>query len=277
MDLLHQAQCQSRLNFKPLRVWPQSLPAIAWNKHIIAGFESQGPVLNLLPDDADFLAAFKDCHPTLSLIELARFYQIADDSFCDWAEFFSTYQLRYSERLVQLLPLLPQTPESFQTWAAERSLSLKDFAIFYDFKTNLEALVPYLEKVVELRMSKTQGVSALEWAGELHLMDLPSATILAESKSAEAWMIALKKMRYPSTSQADGAEDQKLKEVSWPRHSQVSGRRQGDHYQVDVKISSPSPEDLIKKSESLRRAAEQWRDLQSPSSPPQNAPAGHLQ
>src|SRR5688572_17914154 len=136
MSLILISQCAKDLDFKPIRPWPKGLPAMAWNFHLLAGFErDEGLVFDTSSTAASFIEAFHSCHPSLSLVELARLYSMLEkingliEHEEDYIKLFGFYQLRFQDSLKKCFEKVIVCPEPFQNWLSEKGLGPRELEI----------------------------------------------------------------------------------------------------------------------------------------------------
>lgn len=258
------AQCDRRLDFKPQQAWPEALPAYSWQGLLLSGFSRrEGRALDLWKLSAcSWLEAVRACYTDLGLGELARLYEglkIARPTLAQ--EFreplFAAYGLRWSERLEETLDVLLHTPLEFQRWIDDKKWGARDLAVLLAVPQMPEFL-PFLEALIELPLSKSQGVQALEWVVELHLMGRPLNDLMPSDHNVAAYLSRLERWRRP---QSQEREEQWRKTVTeWPWPSQVQGRWQriGDEAGLEIKIHTTSPQDFHKKLERLQTIRDAW-------------------
>jgi hypothetical protein len=261
------SQCDKELFFYPRVAWPESLPAVAVNQVVLAGF-SQDLVFNHQIDPADSEAIarlFRSLYFELSFIEMAKLIQkAAAFAWFPISLIAQKFGWQPNENFFVIAGRVLQTPSGFQAWASEKKLSPQDFA---PLLASADADLKYLfHDIVSLNLTRALGVKALELGIELILMgqsapDLMSEKLMADPAReaprdvsvAEAWVQELKRLRYPETFKRDQATEAQMTSLPWPGTSQARWTRQGDRAGVELKLFVSQPSDLKKYLQSLSR------------------------
>lgn len=247
------SQCKNLLNFEPLGYWPKQLPAIAINEWVIAGF-TQEMVLNhqlLEKDWHQFPGIFRSLHQDLSFLEIVRLWDKSRNS--EWfpiSAVAEAYHIRINEQFEQMANICLQLPRNFQDWCAQKKLGLGDFLpLLATQNLNLKSV---FKKILDLKLSKADGVQALELCTDLLLLghsfeelELEASTNTELSiPTTETWLQHLKNLRFPMTKNKDLNAESNLMKLPWPGASQVKWTRQGDKAGIEVKLFVSQPEDL---------------------------------
>jgi hypothetical protein len=260
-QLCPMSQCNKDLFFDPRTPWPDGLPAVAVNQVVLAGF-SQSLVFNHQIDvtESDAIARlFRSLYFELSFVEMARLTDKA--RAFPWLPMESITQKfgwAFSENFFKVANRVLKTPAGFQEWAAERKLSQLDLTpLISPGKPELKFL---FHDLISFNISRSLGVQALELGIELQQMG-QSATALTietlvpntprELSVAEAWVQALRSLRYPETHRREQETEAQMKELPWPGTTQARWTRQGDRAGIELKLFVSQPSDLKKYLQSL--------------------------
>lgn len=267
------SQCVSELQFQTRSHWPQSLPAVAVNNVVLAGFD-QAMVFNHTIDWKDhegIATLFRSLYSDLSFAELALLWE-KSEAF-DWFPFSAIaakFHFQATEHFFHIAKALLQTPMGFQNWCADKKVGPQDLSTLLAAGT-LD-LKPLFLKILNLGLSKSQGVQALETAIELLLMGLSPTDLQLEisdaNSQAEAWLELLKQKRFPEAFARDLAAHDQMKNLPWPGSSQARWARYGDKSGIEIKIFVSNPSDLKKHMQSLSRV----QDLMDQATPPGTKP-----
>jgi hypothetical protein len=265
MPNLSVTQCVRHLNFEPRRLWPEALPAIAWRGELISGFERKsGAAVDVYETNrSGLIETLKAVYPELGLAETARLsLRLAVTMPETWAElregFFRAYNLRWNDRLGELLNLVASAPAAFQSWVDEKSVSPRDLSPLLALNENLRAFHPFLEAMTELRFSRNEGVRALELGAELFLMGRPLSDLLPSTADAQKYLRQLELWRRPVSLENDQEWRADVQKWPWPAQVQGEWQRFGDQSGLEVKIRATSAEDFNKKLERLLSIGDTW-------------------
>jgi hypothetical protein len=158
--------------------------------------------------------------------------------------------LKAGEVLLSVLEKLVKTPRLFQDWVSQRSVAPRDLAILNSFES-FHLVEPILLTIVQLGLTRSQGVQALEKALELFLMQKPLSEILTAANNAESWLQSLEQNRKPLSWQRQTQAQTKWASLPWPAYVQAKWMRQGDQGQIEVKFHFSSSADFKRKLEAL--------------------------
>lgn len=257
--------CSRDLDFAPQKRWPTALPAVAWQGHLVCGFD-RAEGLAIDSDDGSLLELLHACHPQLGFCELARLNARLDNLAVDLesefhVRFFSLYGLRWCDRLVQTLKMVAQTPLEFQNFANAKDFSVRDFSALLAIP-ELSLFFPFLTALIKLPLSKSEVVRALELGVELYLMNHPMSDLLPADLRKDDYLQKLERLRRPHISAADEKWKNTVANWPWPAHVQGQWQRFGDQSGLEIKIRTGSPEDFQKKLQRLLSIGETWSDHQ---------------
>lgn len=257
------SQCDSGLDFSPQTKWPTGLPAVAVNQVVLAGF-SQDVVFNhqINFTEADQISSlFRSLYFELNFAELVRLIEKAKNySWFPLSSVIAKFGWQPTEHFFQIIEKFKATPAGFQSWCAEKKVAPQDLSPLLSAQ-NLDLKFLFLD-ILNLQLSKSMGIKALELGIELMLMGqkpehLQSTFLLnfisKEQTQGEAWLDALKQLRYPETYKRDQAEAQKWASLPWPGTSQAKWTRMGDRGGIELKLFVSHPTDLKKYLQSLSR------------------------
>lgn len=258
--------CGKSLNFTPHRIWPEALPAIAWKGELVCGFERRSGIAVDVFDNghAGILETLKACYPELGLSEIARLIfklekLLATDDFKEIREnFFRAYELKWNDRLGELLTLLRLSPVEFQDWVDEKGISPRDLSALLALNERVSEFHVFLKAMTELRFSRNEGVRCLELGAELFLMGRPLSDLLPSGVDPAKYLRQLEEWRRPNASASDRDLREEVERWPWPSQVQGQWQRFGDQSGLEVKIRSTSPEDFNKKLERLLSIGNTW-------------------
>lgn len=258
------SQCVTDLQFQTRSHWPESLPAVAVNNVVLAGF-NQSMVFNHNIDwkDREAIATlFRSLYSDLSFAELALLWE--KSSAFDWfpfQEIAAKFHLQANDHFFAVAKALLLTPVGFQNWCADKKVGPQDLsplliAVGKDLK-------PLFMKILSLNLSKSQGTQALELGIELLLMGKSFSDLQMEieeenfssdkSVQAEKWIEFLRRTRFPQAFARDNEAQEAMRKLPWPGSSQVRWTRQGDKSGIELKLFVSNPSDLKKHMQSLSR------------------------
>ena len=253
MILKNFSDCDHALQFFPLKIWPDVLPAIAWRGHCVVGFSrSSGWVLNL--ESEPLHRILLAVYGSLNVFELARLYTLplASKEELDFAALCRDSGLNWCEHLRETLVAVARLPVDFQHWCEGKSMSPKDVQIFKNF-SDTTMFWPVFDFLMTSFATRQQSVEILELHGELLLLGMDSAELLPlpDAKS-ENHCMRLKALRHPLNQKVLQERNSRLDRVPWPKSTQGRWSRQGDRLQLEVKVTAPTPMDLQKRLSELQ-------------------------
>jgi len=253
-QLTSRTLCRMELNFGPLSHWPASLPGVAVQGVVIAGFE-QDLILNhhLDVDSIDgqkqVEEIFMSLYPQLSWGEMARLWKSAET--LNWFPIASVLIRRghkLNSHFTSLAECFLRQPLTFQNLCIHKGWGGNDLAPLQSV-AGLD-LRPLLDKITSSQLSKSQGVQALELAIDLLMQgQLPQEI----EQDGEAWLKTLRQLRYPMSTEADELQQtqvQALQKVV-PSSTQIRWVRQGDKAGLEVRLFLATPKDLLAHSQAL--------------------------
>jgi hypothetical protein len=274
------AQCDKDLDFKPRRAWPAALPAFAWQNQLLTGFERvEGNALDLSARGGCSLReVFRSCYSDLQLAELARLVQRWQQwqnsqrqptlEATELAQLTEGSGWGWSERLRTTLAYIVETPAAFQNWIDDKKVGPRDLSPLLAVETEkLPALYPFLEKVVELPLSKMEGCQALEWGVELWLLGKPLAELLpspasssaeTDKRQAESYLKRLRSLRLPVSMASDEEWRKRVVQFPWPSRVHGTWARWGDQTGLEIRLRAHSPGELTTQIEKLRAVSAAW-------------------
>jgi hypothetical protein len=240
------------LDFKPLREWPESLPAVALGDEILGGFERDHDHPVFVHEWTSFdqsVRIFKSLHPQLTLPELARFH--ASPRF---RRYFQTdsllraYGFHPAPDLERVLEFVAQRSLTFQNLVSEKKLSFQE----------LECLLPLDRPSLELieqdtfkiRESRQELARRFEYLSDLIQMGKSSTEIFVRS------LEELRQLRFPVST----ARDEALSDTELPWHSLIKSKmkRRGDKAGFEIQFYAGTPAELTKLAQNLSKVAEAW-------------------
>lgn len=262
-QLCPMSQCDNCLNFQPLQEWPASLPAVAVNSIVLAGF-SQELVFNHQIDakNSDKIASlFRSLYFELTFVEMSRLILKAKNhSWFPLALIAQKFGWQANEQFFLIADRLNEMPAGFQKWCSDKKVSPLDLLpLLSAGDLDLKFL---FHDILQFNLSKSLGVKALELGIELMLMgnkpeEITSQRLLTfigrDQTPGEAWIETLKHMRFPETAKRDLAHEQKMTSLPWPGTSHAKWTRQGDRAGIELKLFVTQPSDLKKYLQSLSK------------------------
>ena len=240
------------LDFKPLDLWPDTVPALALGNQLLCGFQldSNHPVFEHADQGfAQNVALLKTLYSSLTLPELARLIKSATfQNYFEATSLLKTYGFHSSPELLEILELLTSTTDEFQNFVSSKKFGAQELIPLTSLNSEQ---VQFVTK--ELRTadeSKQDSVKRLELLSDLIQMgqDLTSLTRLS--------LKALHEKRYPVTT----TRDQSLEAATLPWPSQVRSqfKRRGDKAGFEVNFFAGTPAELSKLAQNLTKVAEAW-------------------
>jgi hypothetical protein len=262
-QLCAMSACDRGLDFHPRTAWPEGLPAVAVNQVVLAGF-SQDLVFNHQIDtsDAEAIARlFRSLYFELSFVEMALLIEKAKTySWLPIPAIAQKFHWQANDSFFKTAERVQQAPKGFLDWAAERKLSPHDLAPLLS-SADLE-LKFLFHDIISLGLGRSLGVKALELGIELLLLNLVPQDLTCEKlvanvprdvSTGEAWVQALKILRYPETFKRDQLAEAQMTALPWPGTTQARWTRQGDRAGIELKLFVSQPSDLKKYLQSLNK------------------------
>ncbi len=246
------AQCSKNLNFRPLRKWPEVLPAVSWQGHLLVAFERlDGEAVEL--GEQDFWPLLKACHPQLGLGQLARLESCCRAAGLPTAELPNTYGLRPQPALFEVFEGLRRHSAQVQDWVDQKQFGFKELAL-------LPSLIAtgsdtQLETLAARNLSRNIASQIFELSAELILMKRPqpSATDPAQDPDGRLWLSQLWQARNPLTSSIDRERRDRVEKLPWPNQIQGEWQRRGDRGQVEVRLSAASLQEWQRRIRDLEK------------------------
>ena len=235
----------------------EHLPAFAWQKNILSGWDSKTDQAVCL-DHLSFSTAISSLHPTLSFTDFAlladAFAGPVDDS--EIRELAKNYGFRYNEQLKKTMATVREAPQDFQLWAAQKNFGAKDWSLLNP--VSAAEMASLLLSISSHQLSYGRGRKVLELCSELVLMShRPDDLDILPIESAEQWTVRLKNLRFPRSVSEDLERQDIVSSIPHPPHIQLSWRRQGDLSGLHCEFFTLSTKDFDKKLLALQRYEDQ--------------------
>lgn len=242
----------SSLDFKPLNLWPETVPALALDKVLLCGFHlnDNHPVFehsHSSPDSS--LKLIKSIYPQLTLPELSRLiHSSAFEEYFQVDTLLKAYGFHSSPEILQVLRLLFESSERFQEFVSVKKMGPQELFPLLDL--NSEELNFVREDILTAGESKQETVRRLELLSDLLQMGHSSDSLrnLKQSQLAQK--------RYPVTTE----RDLNLKAFPLPWLSQIRSqfKRRGDKAGFEVQFFAGTPAELNKMAQNLTKVAQEW-------------------
>jgi hypothetical protein len=242
----------SRLDFKPLVFWPDTVPAVALGHELLCGFDLSADHPVFTHEWKDFSSAsalLKSIYPHLTLSELARLGSLADfPKYFDFDDVVKTYGFYPSNELKSVLSLLAKLPLDFQNLVSSKKMGPQELLPLTDLSLD-EALFVTTE-VFSADESRQENVKRIELLSDLLRMKF----LFDDLRGLK--LHSLIEKRYPVTS----ARDQSLQQTHLPWLSQIKSqfKRRGDKAGFEVQFFAGTPAELQKLATNLAKVAEAW-------------------
>lgn len=252
MEFCPFSHCTKTLHFSKHRQWPAPLPAIAWNKHLLCGFDRQGQVLNFSEGLPELL---KSIYPELTLTELAQLFKIGKKIIADQDQklIIEQYGFRDSSDLCSILNLLPLTPPYFQDFVHNKKISPRELSPLRALP-DLALFSELLSDISLSSLSKSQAVQMLEFLIELFLMDNNYEALSKQhTENSDSWFERISCLRFPMTKKSDQEFSLKTSSLAWPNQVRAEWVRKGDQAGVQITLFANSQADLFKKISGLNK------------------------
>ncbi len=253
------------LDFQPRKAWPTAFPAFAWCGQLLTGFQrTESVVIDLFElRRGTLVECLVSCYPELGLAELARLttnlHNVWPETYLEIRDdLFRAYGLKRSERLDDTLKALAFLPLKFQEWVDVKKLGARDLSPLLALKSPKE-FAPFLQAMVELELSRADGVKVLEMGAELFMMGRSLNEILPTQKNGEQYLRQLEKWRKPNTLGSDEQWKEDVTKWPWPSQVQAQWQRFGDQAGLEIKMRATSPEDLHKKLQQMSSIGDNWQ------------------
>ena len=242
----------SCLDFKPLGLWPDTVPAVALGQQLLCGFHlnDQHPVFEhaFTTQDAS-LALFKSLYAALTLPELARLIHSEDfKKYFDSTALLKAYQFHSSPELLEVLELLFQLPVEFQNFVSVKKIGPQELVPMLGLNFQQREFVA--TEILWADESKQESVKRLELLSDLLLMGHLEDTLKTLNQTE------LTQKRFPVTTSRD--EDLKSKGLPWLSQIKTQFKRRGDKAGFEVQFFAGTPAELNKLAQNLTKVAESW-------------------
>lgn len=200
--LISSADCRLDLDFAPRAVWPELLPGIAVNGFAWAGFR-QSYFLDHTVDFSSMPARFRELHPELSFVELARLARASEsvEQF-PFAEIFEAHFEPLSDELWNTIQLVAFLPETLANWAMEHRLDPDDFGPLENLLSEapgiFEEAGDLFADLQRREITRVEGVKILRLMSELLIEGAGLETVRARAdESGQTWHRRLHTLRHP--------------------------------------------------------------------------------
>lgn len=170
----------------------------------------------------------------------------------------SQFHYRWNDEAKELFGLWLKLPTGFQLWTTEKKLKFSDLRPL--MRADLEAVIPFLEKLSRTQASKSIGTEILERLCDLPQSDFKNLQSLLEQTDVANWLETLKKLTFPITFEKDLQRIQKVKSWPWPSRMKGEWKRQGDQAGLSIEIYSTNPNDFEKKIKDLTDFCNRWKN-----------------
>lgn len=259
--------CNKSYDFKPLVQWPSTLPFFCWDDELLCGFDTKIKnelqiVINLKSSETQMADVLAFIYPQLTLPELARLYTKLKviKEIKDWGHFFSLYKIRFCENLISTLDILVQTPISFQLWVSQKQIQARELSPLKCI-SNFVDIEPFLNKFLELNLTRSQGIQVLELLIELIEMKISKEVLHSlMNGSPNSIHVKLMEMRYPLATEKQNNVQNKLDNIFKVTGVEALSRRYGDKSGVEVKFFSETNWDFQQRLNSLNKWYETNKD-----------------
>jgi len=200
--------------------------------------------------------ALRLAYPQLGLTAIAQVIaQIPEEA----ENICQTYDLRWSERLSQVLKMIGCTPVEFQKWINEKKFSPRDLFPLLAVR-DLSEFEPVLSHLARSSLTRSLASQALEWSVELFLMGVPFSTILGNKKD---WWASLRKLRRPIESAQTERREKFLREAPLPSHTAGQWLNASDQPALEIKLQASSAKELHQLLDKLKSVSDAWEKLES--------------
>jgi hypothetical protein len=267
MRASHIQDCQMDLNFKPIGPWPKALPLYSWQGQLLCGFDqacqesSEKPMVIEL--SAPFPEVLKCIYPRLSFPELARL----ESRLRTWnpdltLPVFQAYGVRFEEKLNEPMNFLVSLPLSVQNWLSEKDVGARDIERLLPLSNDSElASHEALQFCIENRFNKNQTLQSCEWIGELLALGFSKEMIFRPEVSPDAFLMSLKTLRHPNSTDSDLRKKVQIQALSWPSKTDAKWVRQGDLAGLEIKLHAHTEQEAEKQIMTLVKLKGQIAEL----------------
>lgn len=258
-DLKQISRCDKSLDFRPLNVWPETLPAVAFRGFVVAGFQNSEfafdhPLEQAEPEE--IAKSFSSLYAELTTPELARLWQSSAN--LDWFPrrlVLEKYHLHVNDSSIEVLDVITKLPMSFQNFCSQKKWHVGDFQFLVSAR---ELDLEFLFQDVMLRnLSKSQSTQILENLVDLLLLETePQQLRTADNETAEAWVTRIQKIRYPKSTADDAQAALAIKSLAWPPGTQARWVRQGDQTGLEIKFFVSQPSEMSKQLQAFQNVSD---------------------
>lgn len=242
----------SNLNFQPLSLWPDTVPALALGTELLCGFHlpSDHPVF-VHPQTSPELSLnlLKSIYPQLTLSELARLIRASSfDLYFQKNSLLKIYGFSTSPETFEIFNLLYNSSKEFQDFVSLKKMGPQE--LYPLLSLNSESQHFITGEILRAEESKQESVKRLETLSDLIQMSHEVGSLKNLSLSQ------LLQKRFPVTCQ----RDQSLSSASLPWLSQIKTqfKRRGDKAGFEVQFFAGTPAELNKLAQNLTKVAQEW-------------------
>ena len=147
----------------------------------------------------------------------------------------------------------------FHKWVKEKKLNTKELTILEEFE-NLSKIKPLLQWIETYKVTHSEGIQILEYAGELLLMNQDLNSLFQKQKKASLLIEQLKKLRHPESSSRDEEKSQMATNLNWSPSIKAKWVRKNDKGGLSVSFHSFSLRDLKQKIQNLNSIYKQLEE-----------------
>lgn len=238
------------LDFKPLGLWPDTVPALALGNQLLCGFQldSNHPVFEHADQGfSNNASLLKTLYPSLTLPELARLTKSATfQNYFEVTSLLKTFGLHSSPELLEILELLTQTSDEFQNFVSQKKFGAQELIPLTTL--NSEQVQFVTMELLKADESKQDSVKRLELLSDLIQM--------GQNDLANLNLKALHEKRYPVTTTRD--QSLEATQLPWPSQVRSQFKRRGDKAGFEVNFFAGTPAELSKLAQNLTKVAEAW-------------------
>lgn len=240
------------LDFKPLGLWPDTVPAVALGQQLLCGFQlaDQHPVFeHAFTTQTAALDLFKSLYPQLTLPELARLIHSSEfKNFFESTALLKAYNFHSSPELLEVLELLFQSPAEFQNFVSLKKIGPQELVPMLGLNFQQREFVA--TEILAADESKQESVKRIELLADLILMGQTEDSLKTLNQTE------LTKKRFPVTTTRD--ENLKSSNLPWLSQIKTQFKRRGDKAGFEVQFFAGTPAELTKLAANLTKVAESW-------------------
>lgn len=159
---------------------------------------------------------------------------------------------------MELSDIFAQHPR-FHQWVKDKKLNSKELSILTEFES-LTKIHPLIEWIERHKVTHSEGVQILEWAGELLLMKKPLIPLFLKQHKASLLIQELKKLRHPESSFRDERKSQIVSDLNWSSSIKAKWDRQNDKGALSIHFHTFSLKDFKQKIQKLNSIYKQLEE-----------------